>query len=57
MQWMARRRKFRTIRNETACIRPASLFDPLSARIAEHPEFELGMFAGSTCVPHDPRSP
>jgi carboxyvinyl-carboxyphosphonate phosphorylmutase len=30
------------------CIRPASVFDPLSARIAEHLGFELGLLAGST---------
>jgi len=31
-----------------ACVHPASVFDPISARIAEDLGFELGMFAGST---------
>ena len=30
------------------CVHPASVFDPISARIAEDLGFELGMFAGST---------
>jgi carboxyvinyl-carboxyphosphonate phosphorylmutase len=29
------------------CVRPASVFDPLSARVAEHLGFEIGLFAGS----------
>jgi carboxyvinyl-carboxyphosphonate phosphorylmutase len=48
MQWTARRNRFRAILNGNECIRPASVFDPLSARIAEHLGFELGLFAGST---------
>lgn len=48
MQWTARRVQFRAILNGSDCIRPASVFDPLSARIAEHLGFELGLFAGST---------
>jgi carboxyvinyl-carboxyphosphonate phosphorylmutase len=42
------REKFHAILNSKACITPASVFDPLSARIAEHLGFELGMLAGST---------
>ena len=30
------------------CVHPGSVFDPISARIAEDLGFELGMFAGST---------
>jgi carboxyvinyl-carboxyphosphonate phosphorylmutase len=30
------------------CIHPGSVFDPISARIAEDLGFEVGMFAGST---------
>ena len=30
------------------CLHPASVFDPLSARIAEHLGFEFAMMAGST---------
>lgn len=48
MQWMARRDRFRAILGGRDCIRPASVFDPLSARIAEHLGFELGLLAGST---------
>jgi len=48
MQWTARRDRFRAILSGNKCIRPASVFDPLSARIAEHLGFELGLLAGST---------
>jgi carboxyvinyl-carboxyphosphonate phosphorylmutase len=48
MQWRARRERFRAILNGNGCIHPASVFDPLSARIAEHLGFELGLLAGST---------
>lgn len=45
--WTERRDRFRAILNGPVCIRPASVFDPLSARIAEHLGFEVGLFAGS----------
>jgi len=48
MQWQARRERFRAILNGKDCIHPASVFDPLSARTAEHLGFELAMLAGST---------
>lgn len=48
MQWRARRDQFRAILSANGCIHPASVFDPLSARIAEHLGFELGLLAGST---------
>lgn len=32
----------------TGCVRPASVYDALSARIAEHLGYELGMLGGST---------
>jgi carboxyvinyl-carboxyphosphonate phosphorylmutase len=47
MQWTERRERFRAILAGANCIHPASVFDPLSARIAEDLGFELGMFAGS----------
>jgi oxaloacetate decarboxylase len=47
MQWTDRRERFRAILGGKACIYPASVFDPVSARIAEDLGFELGMFAGS----------
>jgi len=49
-QWTGRRQKFRAILNEAECVRPASVFDPLSARIAENLGFEIGLFAGSTAA-------
>ena len=42
-----RRARFRAILEGDRCIRPASVFDPVSARIAEGLGFEAGMFAGS----------
>lgn len=47
MSWTNRRRRFREILNGCVCVRPVSVFDPLSARIAEHLGFEVGLFAGS----------
>ncbi|MGI9370970.1 MAG: isocitrate lyase/PEP mutase family protein [Hyphomicrobiales bacterium] len=41
------RKNFREVLNGDVCIHPASVFDPVSARIAEDLEFEVGMFAGS----------
>jgi carboxyvinyl-carboxyphosphonate phosphorylmutase len=43
-----RRQRFRAILGGGACIHPGSVFDPMSARIAEDLGFECGMFAGST---------
>lgn len=43
-----RRRRFRAVLAGSTCIHPGSVFDPLSARIAEELGFEVGMFAGST---------
>jgi carboxyvinyl-carboxyphosphonate phosphorylmutase len=47
MKWTARRRAMRAILEGDRCIFPASVFDPLSARIAENIGFEAGMYAGS----------
>jgi oxaloacetate decarboxylase len=47
MRWTERRERFRALLEGKACIHPASVFDPISARIAEDLGFELGMFAGS----------
>jgi len=46
-RWSDRRRRFRALLAGDACIHPASVFDPISARIAEDLGFELGMLAGS----------
>jgi carboxyvinyl-carboxyphosphonate phosphorylmutase len=48
MYWTDRRRRFRAILKGSRCYHPASVFDPLSARIAQDLGFEVGMFAGST---------
>jgi carboxyvinyl-carboxyphosphonate phosphorylmutase len=47
MHWTPRREAFRAIMEGDACIHPASVFDPMSARIAEEIGFEAVMFAGS----------
>ena len=47
MNVKARRRRFREILDGDRCVHPASVFDPISARIAEDLGFEVGMFAGS----------
>ena len=41
------RKKFREVLSADVCVHPASVFDPVSARIAEDLGFEVGMFAGS----------
>ena len=43
-----RRQRFRAVLAGPACIHPGSVFDPMSARIAEDLGFEVGMYAGST---------
>ena len=48
MNWTDRRRRFRAVLAGDRCVHPGSVFDPLSARIAEDIGFEIGMFAGST---------
>ncbi len=48
MKWSQRRAAARAVLEGSACIHPASVHDPVSARIAEDLGFELGMFAGST---------
>src|SRR5580704_2565624 len=47
MDWTERRQRFRAILAGNRCVHPASVFDPISARIAEDLGFEIGMFAGS----------
>ncbi len=43
-----RRLRFRAILDGGRCVHPASVFDPMSARVAEDLGFEAGMLAGST---------
>ena len=47
MDWGKRRQNFRAILAGTSCVSPASVFDPLSSRIAEELGFEVAMLAGS----------
>jgi carboxyvinyl-carboxyphosphonate phosphorylmutase len=45
-----RRERFRAILAGKACVYPGSVYDPMSARIAEDLGFEVGMFAGSVAA-------
>ena len=47
MNLVQRRARFRAILDGDRCVHPASVFDPISARIAEDLGFEVGMLAGS----------
>ena len=47
MDWTNRRERFRATLDRGRCIHPASVYDPISARIAEDLGFEAGMLAGS----------
>jgi len=47
MRWAERRARFRAILAGGRCIHPASVFDPVSARIAGELGFEAMMLAGS----------
>ncbi len=47
MDWTERRERFRVILEGRRCLRPASVYDAISARIAEDLGFEIGMLAGS----------
>lgn len=47
MHWTPRREAFREILDSDVCIHPGSVFDPVSARIAEDLGFEVGLLAGS----------
>jgi len=42
-----RRKQYRRVLEGSACVHPASVFDAMSARMAESLGFEVGMFAGS----------
>ena len=42
-----RRKRYRRVLEGKVCIHPASVFDAMSARMAESLGFEVGMFAGS----------
>ena len=46
--WNERRKAFRAVIGGDRCVHPGSVYDPMSARIAQDIGFEVGMFAGST---------
>src|SRR5258706_16477427 len=48
MYWTERRERLRAILAGSRCVHPGSVYDAMSARIAEDLGFEVGMFAGST---------
>jgi carboxyvinyl-carboxyphosphonate phosphorylmutase len=47
MGYSEHRRKLRAVLMGTQCVSPASVFDPLSARVAESVGYQIGMLAGS----------
>src|SRR6202035_3250084 len=47
MTFTDRRQRFRAVLAGDRCVHPGSVFDAISARIAEEIGFEVGMFAGS----------
>ena len=47
MNWTERRERFRAILSGRRCVHPGSVYDAISARIAEDLGFEVGMFSGS----------
>jgi oxaloacetate decarboxylase len=47
MAFRARRESLRTILRGSSCVRPGSVYDAISIRIAEDLGFEIGMFGGS----------
>ncbi len=47
MDYTKRRERYRAVLAGNVCVHPGSVFDPISARIAEDLGFEVGMFAGS----------
>ena len=47
MNWTHRRARLRALLNGAGCVYPASVHDPISARLAQGIGFDAGMFAGS----------
>jgi len=47
MDWSERRERFRALLAGNRCVHPGSVYDAISARIAEDLGFEVGMFSGS----------
>ena len=47
MNWTQRRARMRALLQGEGCVFPASVHDPISARLAQNIGFEVGMYAGS----------
>jgi carboxyvinyl-carboxyphosphonate phosphorylmutase len=47
MNFSEQRKNFRAVLGGSKCLSPASVFDPLSARVAEAVGYQIGMLAGS----------
>ena len=47
MNWTSRRARLRALLQGEGCVYPASVYDPVSARVAQGIGFEAGMLAGS----------
>lgn len=47
MHWSERREKFREVLESARCVYPASVYDPMTARLAADLGYEIGMFSGS----------
>src|SRR6201981_3929275 len=47
MNWTERPEPFRAILSGSRCVHPGSVYDAISARIAEDLGFEVGIFSGS----------
>lgn len=47
-QWAERRARFRAVLQGSRCVHPGSVYDAMSARIAQHVGYEVGMVGGSS---------
>ena len=47
MDWSERRERFRALMASNRCVHTGSVYDAISARIAEDLGFEVGIFSGS----------
>lgn len=47
-RWTQRRQAFRAVMEGDTCVYPGSVFDPMSARVAQDIGYEIGMLGGST---------